>query len=1074
MIKLIKQKYNFSKKSKKTDLDENELFKFRDLLANYIDKIKNNFSKKEEDYKNNFIEFLKNAFDYNLVLNHYNIDLSVMSYGEVEAVIECKVPDSKDMITSDDFNKKSLHQTIYYYYKINSKEISNFVKNVLITDFNKLFVIDRKNFKKAFFNRKIQRIYDSFENKTAEFYENIKKYIEDTDIEIKYVFIDFCKIDLKDLKELDALYKFLHPYNLSRQKLLADPNDINEKFFYELIYILGLKETKTLPPKLIFNDVENTFMSQLLQKFENQSEDPFEDAITLTITWLNRLLFLKLLETEIVNFNNSDDKFFLKKEFIENFSDLRSLFFDIFAKKKDQRRNLKDIFKELNLPYLNSTLFSKMDLEEIVSISDLNNNELPVYKNTILENKTKPKKLLDYLLDFLNSYDLGSVKGGPEDTLIRHSILGSVFENLNGYKDGSYYTPSSVTSYMSKKSIYARVLDLCKEKYKDANFNTFEGLLNFVNKNINEKEDILELNALIDGISIIDPSVGSGHFLVSCLNELICIKSKLGLLSKDIKVLVKRDELEIKYNNGDLFVYKLKNKKINKELQGIQELIFKTKKHIIENQLFGVDINPNSVHICKLRLWVELLKSTYFVNDSRTDLVILPNLEFKIITANSLLPLELDLFFSKENLDELNNFRKGYFSNEKALQSAKEYFNLLKKLDPEGKQISTFNPFNSNVASTFFCSKFMFGLAKFDIVLGNPPYGVAIKAENKALIKANYVSSVSKKDLKASIDTYSLFLELGFKLVKDSGIFSNITPLAFTSSDSMQALHKLLFDNCSVIYNTTFPHRPCKVFSRAEIRTSISVFKKDLKALKYLYTTKLNRIEKKEGIKRKRAAILEDKEDETNLKEILNSLEYVESSKFLLRGRIPKIGFQIEKNILEKLNKTEKIEKMIRKAGDKNVLPVFYRSAGGGYYNVITNFSTHSSQEKVIYFDSKYRDLVGAVLSSNFYWWWYQIYGDILHIKIYDLYNFRIPFEKFRDEDLKEISEIYNKYMKDIEKNAVLHKNAKYKNISTFKEYKLRKSKNLIDLMDKFILKFYDLDEKEIEYIINYELKFRK
>jgi len=121
-----------------------------------------------------------------------------------------------------------------------------------------------------------------------------------------------------------------------------------------------------------------------------------------------------------------------------------------------------------------------------------------------------------------------------------------------------------------------------------------------------------EAAALVNAIKICDPAVGSGHFLVSALNEMIAVKHELGILAdregkfiRDYDIAVENDELVITDANGALFEYKPNNK----ESQRIQETLFHEKQSIIENCLFGVDINPNSVKICRLRLWIELLKN---------------------------------------------------------------------------------------------------------------------------------------------------------------------------------------------------------------------------------------------------------------------------------------------------------------------------------------------------------------------------------------------------------------------------------------------------------------------------------
>jgi len=153
-------------------------------------------------------------------------------------------------------------------------------------------------------------------------------------------------------------------------------------------------------------------------------------------------------------------------------------------------------------------------------------------------------------------------------------------------------------------------------------------------------------NRIINSIKIIDPAVGSGHFLVSALNELIAIKSELEILSYksgkrilDFKAEVVNDDLIItNLETEEIFEYTLNEKgNIIPYKQDLQEAIFNEKQTIIENCLFGVDINPNSVNICRLRLWIELLKHTFYIKESNyNELETLPNIDINIKQGNSL------------------------------------------------------------------------------------------------------------------------------------------------------------------------------------------------------------------------------------------------------------------------------------------------------------------------------------------------------------------------------------------------------------------------------------------------------
>ncbi|MBN1338389.1 MAG: Eco57I restriction-modification methylase domain-containing protein, partial [Bacteroidales bacterium] len=301
-------------------------------------------------------------------------------------------------------------------------------------------------------------------------------------------------------------------------------------------------------------------------------------------------------------------------------------------------------------------------------ISQLRNDKaIPVYSQTVLRDDKGKKRTgeinpLEYMFEFLNAYDFTS-EGGEEiqednKTLINASVLGLIFEKINGYKDGSFFTPGFITMYMCRETIRKAVIQKFNET-KGWNCTDIDSLYDNI-------EDRTEANEIVNGIKICDPAVGSGHFLVSALNEMIAIKSELGILLdingrplRDIQAEVINDELHITDTaTGELFYYQApaaprREQTIKHTLGGdsithkpeklpyrqiIQQSIFNEKRHLIENCLFGVDINPNSVKICRLRLWIELLKNAYYTSESNyIELETLPNIDINIKCGNSLI-----------------------------------------------------------------------------------------------------------------------------------------------------------------------------------------------------------------------------------------------------------------------------------------------------------------------------------------------------------------------------------------------------------------------------------------------------
>jgi len=500
-----------------------------------------------------------------------------------------------------------------------------------------------------------------------------------------------------DDDDLIDLYKILSPEHLLNKKFANDSNSLNTDFYNELLYIIGLEESKETAKKTIrrINEaernegslIENT-ISKLKSKkyfgYENNEETEnqyYEIALELCITWLNRILFLKLLESQLIKYHRGDKEnyAFLSYSKIKDFDELEELFFEVLAEKVADR-NPSIAAKYKDIPYLNSSLFEMTDLEKnALALSNLKDRlEFEVYKKSVLKKGTKdvikPKTSLNYLLDFLDAYNFASESNAKiqeeNKSIINASVLGLIFEKINGYKDGSFFTPGFITMYMCRETIRKAVVEKFKTSFPNCqditDYDELKDKIDYTNK-----AQRLEANRLINYIKIVDPAVGSGHFLVSALNEMIAIKSDLNILSykNESRVLcytitLDNDELIIQNNETDkLFEYTLnQNNNIIPELQNLQECLFTEKQTIIENCLFGVDINPKSVMICQLRLWIELLKNAYYnpvrvSNPDRVELHLqtLPNIDINIKTGNSL----ISKFAIKDNVFErITGFQK--------------------------------------------------------------------------------------------------------------------------------------------------------------------------------------------------------------------------------------------------------------------------------------------------------------------------------------------------------------------------------------------------------------------------------
>lgn len=502
-------------------------------------------------------------------------------------------------------------------------------------------------------------------------------------IESNLKFTHFCldEISLNDDSTLALIYQVLSPAMLLKHKTHIDSNTLNQSFYNELLYILGLEE-KTQNSKVLIepSKVSNTLLDSLCSALNFQRDKDFETIFALLTTWNNRLLFLRLLESMLLGFKHIT-KPFLDLETLESFSSLNTLFFDVLAKAEESRdANLSTALKAI--PYLNSSLFERSVLEKQgKEIKLLESKPLILYKDSILykdkelfkllnlKDKDSTLPLLEYLFAFLRAYDFTTTPKDIHnhtkinfDKLINAAVLGLVFEKLNGYKEGSFYTPSFITSYMCKQSLEKVVLQKFNSA-KNWDCKDLDSLKTKLDKLTDSKEGYKEANKIFDSIHICDPAVGSGHFLVSALNELILLKFKLGILCdwnfnriKDISLELQNDEFVIRDSHNALFAYTLPAHE-DIESHKIQKALFHNKRTLIESCLFGVDINPNSCEITKLRLWIELLKYSYYKDIQNKRLETLPNIDINIKCGNSLIS-HFDIY----EYDEQQNPQRGTFA----------------------------------------------------------------------------------------------------------------------------------------------------------------------------------------------------------------------------------------------------------------------------------------------------------------------------------------------------------------------------------------------------------------------------
>ncbi|EAL6857019.1 class I SAM-dependent DNA methyltransferase [Campylobacter jejuni] len=688
---LLNEKDFFNPYYRKKQIMQNEFDIFNKALMQYLERLESSQSENEDYLVANALSPFLTMLNFKTHIKtkqkgKSEIDLSISKdefSKDLEVLIEAKKPNSKEFITHTKVNSKALHETILYYFR--NREYSFSLKFIIITDFYKFYIFKISEFEELFYkNPSFKKLFEEFCNpnslfkgNTEEFYKEVAKLIENSKENLKGFLIDltFLKDKQKsNFKNLASIYKTFHRDFLLSEFNPNDANSLNNAFYKELLYILGLCESKQNSKLIIAKSEESkeeqgTFYTAINSKLK---EENFETILKLLILWLNRILFLKLIESNLVRFNDDKNLKFLNFKKIPDFDKLSELFFEVLAKEKSTRKKSEFAY----LPYLNSSLFEKQNIENTLEISSLSNDlKLFYYKNTVLkDDKCKAKKgqvgLLEYLFEFLDSFDFGSDDEQSEilsqKELISSSVLGNVFEKLNGYKEGSFYTPSFITSYMCKESITKVVLDKFNAQF-DLDVKDISELRRSL-----RKEDKKAQKELLNSIKICDPAVGSGHFLVSALNVMLSIYDELNLFDEEFYLEVQNDEILITGRKGEFIEYKRPSTPKDKT-HLIQQELFHTKKDIIENNLFGVDINPNSCEITKLRLWIELLKHSFyqsFDDENYHDLKTLPNIDINIKCGNSL----VSYFETGKSLSHYPNIKERINKYKRIVKDYKEGF----------------------------------------------------------------------------------------------------------------------------------------------------------------------------------------------------------------------------------------------------------------------------------------------------------------------------------------------------------------------------------------------------------------
>lgn len=571
-------------------------------------------------------------------------------------------------------------------------------------------------------------------------------------------------------------------------------------------------------------------------------------------------------------------------------------------------------------------------------------------------------------------------------------------------------------------------------------------------------------------VTILDPTCGSGAFLFAAMNILeplyeICIDRMIEFNGKNDKLFAEElHEIENKYRSN------------------IQHFIYKS---IILRNLYGVDIMVEATEIAKLRLFLKMV-AVVDVDRRAENLGLdpLPDIDFNIRCGNTLVgyatqsELENDLtsgdMFAVAALrekieiemqkvsmayecfkniqlnqhDNIENFKRAKESLQQRLSSLNEMINRLMygttKSESYQEWIVSHQPFHW--LAEFY--QIIQGNGGFDVIIGNPPY--------LELRQINYTVSNFKTLDSGAVHVYCI--ERSLNILSPKGNISMIVPLALVCTQRMTLIQRLIEENCSVWY-ANFAWRPAKLFDA--VNRALTIFVANSQSLANKRTTPYI------------------KWTSENRELLFKTIAYCSYNNKRDSFWMPKLHNHIEINILQKILLMNC--NVGYYAAKKSPHRIYYRTTGGLYWKVFTNFppkfiynGEEGSSSRETYFsvhDANHTNSFVALFSSSLFWWWYTITSNLRDLNPSDIAGLKFPQGLIECDKLQTLGA---KYVIDLKQNsAMLVREQKGKGTTKTQSFRINQSKPIIDEIDKVMAEHYGFTDEELDFIINYDIKYR-
>lgn len=588
--------------------------------------------------------------------------------------------------------------------------------------------------------------------------------------------------------------------------------------------------------------------------------------------------------------------------------------------------------------------------------------------------------------------------------------------------------------------------------------------------------------AELQQVTILDPTCGSGAFLFAALN----------ILEPLYEVCIYRMQ-EFHEQNPNLFKEELQEIE-HRYRSNIQYFIYKS---IILHNLYGVDIMVEATEIAKLRLFLKMV-AVVEVDNRQPNLGLdpLPDIDFSIRCGNTLVgyatkvELERDLSFAKTILEELAN-QKLKQQLEEEMDKVAHTYEMFKHIQlTQGDDMAAFKKAKNELktrlkdlnellnrrlsmaaADTDYNAwltshqpfhwlaefyEIINGKGGFDVIIGNPPYVEYSSVRNVYRI-ANYHTLDSG-------NLYSFVIERSINIIKNENYIGMIIPISAFCTARMKSLMKLFLEQTRNSYISNYAERPSKLFEGAERNLSIFLSQITRDGNKNnLYTTYYYKW------KAEHRSIL------------FKNIAYFDASAVASSDNFPKISSSAELGILKNLNAIEKSIGVYTLRNSENVF--YYKNSGGRYWKFMATFKplfylngikTSSSRETHLYFDSTIKlKVFTSILNSTLYFWYYVMNSDARTNNPSDLKDFPIAFETIREEDKEKLTLLCDSLMMELQNNAIMVDAVYRTGDVRFAQYLPAQSKLIIDEIDKVLAKHYGFTEEELDFIINYDIKYR-